>query len=44
MLGSNFQKAANVVATQNIQKLLLFIRQQVIITNAAADKDLFDAR
>ena len=44
MLGSNLQETANVIATQNIKKILLFIRQHIIIANAATDKYLFDTR
>ena len=44
MLGRHLQQTADVIAAQLIQKILLFIRQHIIITDTAADKHLLDAR
>ena len=44
MLRCNLQQAADMITAQLVQKLLLFIRQQIIITDTAADKHLLDTR
>ena len=44
MLGRYLQQTADVITAQLVQKFLLFIRQQIIITDTAADKHLLDSR
>ena len=44
MLRCNLQQTADMITAQLVQEFLLFIRQQIIVTDTAADKDLLNAR
>ena len=44
MLGSNLELTAYVIAYELLEEGIVFVKHQVIETNAASDKDLLDAR